>query len=149
MKHLKRYDEGIFDFFRSNSEDDKIALDFMKRLKRISGISPYKIEFDNKGTEDGESYFKRYKIIFDDVPIKITQGVCDKRYTAGWSEETQKSWIKTGAIRKNNHTFYSLYTIQQKEYILARVDIVEDLFELVEKIYNEDKKHRRIKKIKD
>jgi hypothetical protein len=34
MKYIKTY-EGLFDFFRKKSEDDKIALDFIKRLEII------------------------------------------------------------------------------------------------------------------
>ena len=44
MKHLKRYDEGFLDLFRKKySDDDKIILDFMKRLERIKDVSPYEI----------------------------------------------------------------------------------------------------------
>jgi len=83
VKHLKTY-EGLFDFFKKKSEDDKLALDFMRRLQRIKGISPYKIEKGLEGTEEGESYFTRYKIFFDDTIIKITKAVADKKYKSGW-----------------------------------------------------------------
>jgi len=49
VKNIKTY-EGFFDLFRKKSEDDKLALDFMKRLQRIKGISPYKIEKNTEGT---------------------------------------------------------------------------------------------------
>ena len=40
MKTLKTY-EGFFDFFKSQpTEDDKIALEYIARLKKVRGISP-------------------------------------------------------------------------------------------------------------
>ena len=148
MKHLKTY-EGLFDFFRKKSEDDKLALDFMKRLQRIKGISPYKIEKDTEGTEEGESYFTRYKIFFDDTIIKITKAVADKKYKSGWHEETQEAWIKDGAIKKDNHTFFGLVAEYVGEHIVCNPSIIEEFFDLTEEIYNRNIKLSRIKKIRD
>ena len=149
MKHLKSYNEGLFDFFRSKSEDDKIALDFMKRLERIKGISPYSIEKDTSGTEEGEQYTTKYTIDFEDTPIRISKHEADKKYRLGWNEETQKGWINDGGIKKDNHVFFGILVKEVGEYIVARPDIAEDFFNLTEKIYNRDIQLKRIKKIKD
>jgi len=42
MRLIKTY-EGFFDFFKK-SEDDKIALEYINRLKKVKGISPYSIK---------------------------------------------------------------------------------------------------------
>ena len=52
MKHLKKYNEGFFDFFRKKSEDDKIALEFIKRLERVKGISPYTLSYNPEGSDE-------------------------------------------------------------------------------------------------
>ena len=148
MKHLKTY-EGLFDLFRKKSEDDKLALDFMKRLQRIKGISPYKIEKGTEGTEEGEMYFTRYKIFFDDTPIKISKGWADSKYRSGWNEETQEEYIKDGCVKKNNHVFFKLYVQYPDAIIIASPNIMEDFFDLAEEVYNRDVKLRRIKKIRD
>lgn len=148
MKHLKTY-EGLFDFFRKKSEDDKLALDFMRRLQRIKGLSPYKIEKDTEGTEEGECYYTRYKIFFDDTPIKISKGEADSKYGLGWTEGTQESYIKNGAVKKNNWVFFKLYAEYPDASIIASPNIMEDFFDLADEIYNRDVKLRRIKKIRD
>ncbi len=148
MKHLKTY-EGLFDLFRKKSEDDKLALDFMKRLQRIKGISPYKIEKDTESTEEGEQYYTRYKIFFDDTPIKITKGEADSKYRSGWSKETQEKYIKNGAVKKNNHVFFKLYAEYPDASIIASPNIMEDFFDLTEEVYNRNTKLSRIKKIRD
>ena len=149
MKHLKSYNEGLFDFFRSKSEDDKIALDFMKRLERIDGISPYSIKKDTSGTEEGEQYITRYNIDFEDTPITISKHEADKKYSLGWNEETQENWLSQGGVKKNNSIFFGILVVEVDEYIITRPDIAEKFFNLTEKIYNRDIQLRRIKKIRD
>ena len=141
MKNIKTY-EGFFDLFRKKSEDDKLALDFMKRLQRIKGISPYKIEKDTEGTEEGEKYYTRYKIFFDDTPIKIAKAQADSKYT-GWDVETQESYIKDGCVKKNNHVFFKLYAEYPDASIIASPNIMEDFFDLVEEVYNRNIKLSR------
>lgn len=112
MKYIKTY-EGLFDFFRKKSEDDKseddkIALEFTKRLEKVHGISPYTIKINTEGTEDGEQYWTRYKIDFDDTPIRIVKVEADRKYKNGWNVEYQKTLINQGAVRKSNHILYAL-----------------------------------------
>jgi hypothetical protein len=148
VKYLKTY-EGLFDFFRKKSEDDKLALDFMKRLQRIKGISPYKIEKDTEGTEEGECYYTRYKIFFDDTPIKVTKAQADRKYKQGWNRETREAWVKDGAVVKNNSLVLQLYAEYPDAKIIASPDIIEDFFDLAEEVYNRDVRLSRIKKIRD
>jgi hypothetical protein len=155
MKHLKRFkdidlvNEELFGMFRKKSEEDKIVIEFINRLKKITGISPYIIEFSDAGTEQGESYKTRYSIFFDDIPIRISKLEADRKYKEGWNEETQNSWIKDGGIKKSNHVFYGIFAINIKEYITCSPKIAEELFNLIEKVYKQDKKYTKIKKIKD
>jgi hypothetical protein len=149
MKHLKRYDEGLFDVFRRNSEDDKIALEFIKLFKKIKGISPYPLSYNPEGGDE-DTELMRYRVIFDDTPIRIGRySVTNPRFSRGWDEETQERWIREdGAVKKNNKVFYRLYLETPDESVLARWDILEELFDLTEKVFKENKTAMRIKKIK-
>ena len=140
MKYIKTY-EGLFDFFREKSEDDKIALEFIKRLKRVKGISPYPLSYNPQGTDD-DSEMMRYRIIFDDTPIRIG------RYSVTGRDVLR---IEQGAVKKNNKVFYALIieTTDGQEYVLASCDILEKLFDLTEKVFKENKTAKRIKKIQD
>ena len=148
MKYLKTY-EGLFDFFRKKSEDDKLALDFMKRLQRIKGISPYKIEKDTEATIEGEQYWTKYRISFDDTTIKITKAQADAKYRHGWNQETQKGYIKNGGVKKNDHVFFGLVAEYVEEHIVCSPSIIEDFFDLTEEVYNRNIILSRIKKIRD
>ena len=44
MKHLKRYDEGFLDYFKKDTDEDKVALEFIKRLEKVKDINPYEIK---------------------------------------------------------------------------------------------------------
>ena len=147
MKHVKTY-EGFFDLFRKKSEDDKLALDFMKRLQRIKGISPYKIEKDTEATIEGEQYWTKYRIFFDDTTIKITKAQADSKYT-GWDVETQEAWIKDGAVKKNDYVFFGIIAEYVGEHIVCSPSIAEDFFDLAEEVYNRNVKLSRVKKIRD
>ena len=149
MKYIKTY-EGLFDFFREKSEDDKIALEFIKRLKRVKGISPYPLSSKKVSYEDSE--LMRYRVIFDDTPIRIGRySVTNPRITRGWDKETQKGWIEQGAVKKNNKVFYALIieTTDDHEGVLASWNILEELFDLTEKVFKENKTAIRIKNIQD
>ena len=150
MKYTKTY-EGLFDFFRKKSEDDKIALDYIKRLERVKGISPYPLSYNPQGTDD-DSEMMRYRVIFDDTPIRIGRyRVINPSLTRGFNQQTQKDWIGQGAVKKNNKVFYALIieTTDGQEYVLASWDILEELFDLTEKVFKENKTAKRIKKIRD
>ena len=149
MNNIKTY-EGFFDWFKGKkSEEDKIIFDFIKRLRKVNGISPYEIKLNTEGTEEGEQYWTSYEVIFDDVPIKITKIESDKKYRLGWSDDAQEEWISEGRVKKNNHIFYSLWLEYLEERLSGSVDIMEELFELTDKVYKEDVRARRIKRIRD
>jgi hypothetical protein len=149
MKYIKTY-EGLFDFFRKKSEDDNIALEFIKRLKRVKGISPYPLSYNPQGSDE-DTELMRYRVIFDDTPIRIGRySVTNPRFSRGWDEETQERWIREdGAVKKNNKVFYRLYLETPDESVLAKCDILEELFDLTEKVFKENKTAKRIKKIRD
>jgi hypothetical protein len=151
MKHLKPYNEGFFDFLRKQSEDDKIVDTFIKRLKKIKSISPYDITFNDDGSVQGEQYYSKYYIKFDDVPFRITKGEADEKYRRGWSLETQEGYLEEGAVKKSDHIFYGIwaYPMGEKVRVTASLRKTEELFKLVEEVYKKDLNARRIKKIRD
>jgi hypothetical protein len=151
MKHLNSYNEGFFDFLRKQSEDDKIVDTFIKRLKKIKGISPYDITFNDDGTEQGEQYSDLYYVKFDDVPFKIKKLEADRKYGLGWDSETQKGYLESGAVKKSNHIFYGIWTypIGEEVRVIASLSKTEEIFKLVEEVYKKDLNARRIKKIRD
>lgn len=156
MKYLKTY-EGLFDFFRKDSEEDKIAKLYINRLKKVKGACPYSIKYktgfvmeqNNVPTSDGAVYH-RYDIVFDDTPITIIRAdIVDNRYTH-YGPDTKKKLLDDGVVFKNEKTFYCLYLpYPVEDSIQAKCDILEELYELTEKVYNEDKKCRKINKIKN
>ena len=78
MKNLKTY-EGFFDFLKrkkvdndiKNSEDDNIALEYIRRLKRIKGISPYDITSLPDRDQSPNFTILKFIIDFEDTPINI------------------------------------------------------------------------------
>ena len=76
MKNLKTY-EGFFDFLKSKpSADDEIALEYIARLKKVRGISPYKITFE-EGTGNNDSHKVNKYIIFHDTSKKLIAYIND------------------------------------------------------------------------
>jgi hypothetical protein len=151
MKHLKNFNEGFFDFFKKKvSEDDRIIDDLIRRLKRVKGISPYIITLDDQDTEDGEKYHTRYRVEFDDVHLLVKKAEADRKYRHGWSDDTQRRWFSSGAIKKSNNIFYSISVEVVGEEVFFKTSWrkVEDVFNLVDYIYKNDKEARRIEKIR-
>jgi hypothetical protein len=76
MKHLKSINE-FFDFLKKDSEEDKIAIQFIQRLERVKDKNPYKISIisgDDLAKYGSQSYQIGYEVIFDDVLIKVYAG---------------------------------------------------------------------------
>ena len=67
--------EGLFDFFK-DSEDDKIAMSYINRLKKVKGISPYVIKEDVIN-HDGFDIIG-YEVTFDDTPIRSTSIISNR-----------------------------------------------------------------------
>jgi hypothetical protein len=106
MKNLKTY-EGFFDFLKSKpSADDEIALEYIKRLKKVRGISPYKITLD-EGTGNNDLHkVDKWIVDFEDTPIKLWEAVSFKNL--GFDQESQillltKKKILTNLKINQNH----------------------------------------------
>ena len=146
--------EGFFDFFKkSESDDDKIVKDYIKRLDHLKTylergkVAPYDILINTDGTEQGESYYTRYRFIFDDSAIKIVKAESDKKYT-GWNIESQKDFIEQGGVKKKNSVFYLLSIERAEETVRGSADLLEDLYELAEWCFRRNKENKRIAKIR-
>jgi hypothetical protein len=144
MNNLKTY-EGFFDFFKK-SEDDKIALEYIKRLKRIKDISPYDIEF--KPGEPNNNYsIEKFTIKFDDTPMSITK--VTSLIVGGFLTSTKDMLIDRGFVKKNNSEFYRLAVDCEGEVeeLKASASLLKDVFNLCKSVYRKDIESRRIRKI--
>lgn len=147
MKNLKTY-EGFFDFFKSKpSADDEIALYYINRLKKVKGISPYKITYD-PGDRNDSYQIDKYDIVFDDTPLKLWSVISNR--PSGFDEQSQDLLIKKGLARVNSKEFYGLNVSCEGELenCKAKPKLLKELVELVEKVYKEDKEARRIEHIR-
>jgi hypothetical protein len=137
----KKVNEGFFDFFKKETEDDKIAIKFINRLEKIKGESPYKIiDVNDAGDlpywvsqlpkENKEEYYSQvYVVKFDDVDLITTNdrssdGICSTKWKVGIGND------------------------DISELIYAKESIRKKIFELVDDIYKRDKEIKRINKIK-
>jgi hypothetical protein len=150
MRVIKTY-EGFFDFFKkssSDSEDDKIALEYINRLKKVKDISPYSITKDDEVYQEFGYSILRYNVNFDDTPIRCTKVVSHR--PIGFDESSQEILTNRGGIKKNDKEFYSLSAKveEERESIKAKVSIIDDLYHLIEDVYKKDKEARRIQRIK-
>ena len=143
MKYIKTY-EGLFDFFK-DSEDDKIVMSYINRLRKVKGVSPYKIE-ENIDKNEGYNVFG-YEVTFDDTPIKSTKIISNRKF--GFEERSQKLIISWGAVRRNDNEFYALSVNceGEREMVYAKSSILKELNDLCKKVYDNDKNTRRINKI--
>ena len=154
MNTIKTF-EGFFDIFKKKrSADDKIVMDYIKRLEHLKSylekgeVAPYEITISTEGTEPGEQYFTRYRFQFDDSPIRIIKTEADQKYGNGWGVETQKSYLDQGGVKKDNNVFYKLYIENADESVRADVDLLEEMHELAEWCFKQNKENQRIKKIR-
>jgi hypothetical protein len=151
MRLIKTY-EGFFNFFKKlDSEDDKIALEYINRLKKVKGISPYSIKTNDQDQIDqiDRSFsILRYQVNFDDTPIKCAKVISHR--SGGFDNQSQEFIISNGGIKKNSAEFYILSVIveDEKENIKASPSLLKELYHLIDDIYKKDKELRRIDKIK-
>ena len=155
MKNLKTY-EGFFDFLKSQpSEDDKIVLEYIARLKKVKGISPYKIEFigdpnDGGYAVHGQTSHKvdKWTVDFEDTPIKLWSIISFR--PSGFDEQSQEFLASKNISKYNNREFYALNILceGEPERCKAKPRILKELTELVRSVYENDKETRRIEKIK-
>lgn len=147
MKNIKTY-EGFFDFFKSQpSEDDKIALEYIARLKKVKGISPYKITYD-PGNRDATFKIDRWVVDFEDTPIKLWSVISFR--SNGFDEQSQELLLSKKLAKYSKKEFYGLNIIceGEPENCKAKPDIIKELVELVESVYENDKEAKRIEHIK-
>jgi len=147
MKTLKTY-EGFFDFFKSQpTEDDKIALEYIARLKIVRGISPYKITLD-EGNNSEAHKVNKWIVDFEDTPIKLWEAVSFK--TLGFDEESQILLLTKKLIKISNKEFIGMNVIceGESENCHPRAKIAKELLDLVKSVYENDKEARRIEHIR-
>lgn len=157
MKHFKTF---LNLFKRKYSESDKIVINIIDRLKKedvsitvdargvqlvgdvISGKHIHNINFNIKLTDMniniGQSVNTQGVLIGE--PTDIPLHLMDSRLSnmkEGWDEKIQERFITEGAIKKWNTHFYKL-TVND-EPVSAEYNIIEDLFHLSNKIYNNGK----------
>ena len=148
MKTLKTY-EGFFDFFKSQpTEDDKIALEYIARLKKVRGISPYKITLD-EGTGNNESHkVNKWIVDFEDTPIKLWEAVSFKNL--GFDEESQILLLTKKLVKISNKEFIGINVIceGEAERCSPKAKIAKELLDLVKSVYENDKEARRIEHIR-
>jgi hypothetical protein len=148
----KKVNEGFFDFFKKKeSEDDKIANQFIQRLEKIKGESPYEITDVDRGkvpswcyelpkSEEAEYYNKIYLIKFDDLDLIITN---DRHSLV----DNQTGQI-VGEEKCKNQWKLLIGNDEIAERIQAKESIRRKIFRLVDEIYKRDKEVRRVQKIK-
>jgi hypothetical protein len=147
MKTLKTY-EGFFDLFKSQpSEDDKIALEYIARLKKVKGISPYKITHD-PGDRDNTFEIDRWIVDFEDTPIKLWSVISLR--PNGFDEQSQELLLNKKLSRHNDKEFYGMNVIceGEPENCKAKSKIIKEFVELVKSVYENDKEARRIEHIR-
>ena len=127
MKHIKTINE-FFGLFKKNSDEDKIALEFIKRLEKVDklissnqGENPYTVE----------KLSKSYKVIFDDVDIKVTNKSFRNRLGGLIDYYSLSIDDKIGNIEK----------IECKEKYKKK------LYDLASFIYSTDKSKKRFEKV--
>ena len=147
MNIIKTY-EGFFDFKSKLTEDDEIALSFMKRLKKVKGISPYSITY-TPGDRTNSYQIDKYEVNFDDTPIKLWS-VVSTNVTSGFDEQSQEALLNKGLSKINNSEFYAfiIFCEGEQEKCKANGKIIKELFDLVKSVYENDKEARRIEHIK-
>ena len=132
MRSLKTY-EGFFDLFKSKpSADDEIALEYIARLKKVKGISPYKITYDPGNREGNNFEIDKWIVDFEDTPIKLWSVISLRGN--GFDEQSQDLLISKKLARYSDKEFYGLNVIceGEPENCKAKPKILEqkDLSEL-------------------
>jgi hypothetical protein len=155
MKHVKTF-EGFFDFFKRKYSDlDQLVVDLSNKLKSKdvesinidkfnTGVSSaidtnnkniqnvkYSVNFDNIDFSIYKSHNKTFIGEPSDIPLYKINSTLSKNY---WSEEFQKSLIDNGAVKASSDLFYKLEI--NNEPIICECDLIQDLFDLVDDMYD-------------
>jgi hypothetical protein len=148
MKNLKTY-EGFFDFLKSKpSADDEIALEYIKRLKKVKGLSPYKITLDEGNNNNEAHKVNKWLVDFEDTPVKLWEAVSFRNL--GFEQESQLLLLNKKLIKISNKEFIGINVIceGEAERCAPKAKIAKELLDLVKSVYENDKETRRIEKIK-
>jgi hypothetical protein len=157
MKHLKKYNEGFLDYFKKDTNDDKITLDMIHRLEKVKDENPYEIDEIHSNTkklptwfsgignsiENGvrsEYYNKIYLVRFDDVDLVIS----NDRHTLIDNQTGQYAGEKKCV---NKWKLFIGNSSGLAERIRSKESYRIKLFKLIDKIYNEDKERKRFDRI--
>lgn len=157
MKNIKTY-EGFLDIFKSKEKNqNKLVEEYISVLQDITLrrseivrtlIGPKnEIDFESYLSILPKPYIAKFKIsITDDKTswelnrentkllsnIRVTKCAADETKPK-WTTETEKRWIDSGAIKKNDNEIYSFF-IDEKP-VVADVELIEKLFDLCERKY--------------
>ncbi len=129
MKHIRPINE-FFDFLRKDGEEDKIALEFAKRLEKAKLVqNPYDIKKINKGDLPASFTSKSiydifYSVIFDDVTLITAFGVSSK----------------------SGGNLYKLMI--DEEEINCKESYAKKIFNFTNEIYQRDLKRNKLDKLK-
>jgi hypothetical protein len=151
MKNIKTY-EGFLDFFRKEqSEDDKIALEYIKRLKRVSGLSPYNIIFEEGPLRhNNRCVYKvdKWTVEFEDTPIKLWQVISTNNQS--FEEGDKAILLDKGFIKISNREFIGINVIceGEPENCDPSAKIAKELLDLIKSVYKKDKEIKRIENIR-
>lgn len=144
MIYLKTY-EGFFDVFKKKrTEDDNIALEYINRLKKVHGISPYKITEDIN--DDGHFRISKLDINFEDTEIQVVY--VESSFI--FNDESLKVLNNKEFSKYNDQKFYRLRINCEGswETCKANIKLIKQLYELAKSVYLGDKEATRIDKIK-
>jgi len=146
MNYIKTYE--IFNFLKSKSKDDEIALQIIRRLEKVKDENPYEIrlfkdDYDYmpkysvhqpKEVPENVMYYKIYFINFDDVEVCIT----NDKYALLRGNPGQQRIV---GYKKSEYP-YKLFIAGQ--YCLADKKYRKKIYQLTDRIYYEDLNRKRI-----
>jgi hypothetical protein len=150
MKNIKTF-EGFLDFFKKEqSEDDKIALEYIKRLKRVTGLSPYKITLEEGPLRrNNRCVYKvnTWKVEFEDTPVKLWEVISTNNQSF---EEGDKAILLNKKFTKiSNREFIGINVFCEgdAEQCNPSAKIAKELLDLIKSVYEKDKEIKRIERI--
>jgi hypothetical protein len=158
MKHLKYYNEGFLDFFKKDTNDDKITLDMIHRLEKVKDNNPYEIHdimsedmrlpawmqnvADTIENGTGSEYYSViYLVRFDDVDLIISNDRHNLVNTVTNQFVREEKCVNKWKLFIGNNTGLCERIRSKESYRIK-------LFKLIDKIYKEDKERKRIDRIK-
>ena len=124
-------EEGFLDMFKKDTDEDKVVLEFIKRLEKVKDINPYEIQ--KRETSNNAGSYTGYKVMFDDTPIFIKRIKYKQRH-----EMNDYNLIKYKL---------EISLVGDWEEVSCKDRYYEKIFELVDKIYKSDEHKKKMDKI--